>query len=100
MAMSRQSESGLETVALQRSNLERAIPNRSHTLRGRERPSRRRVVRDLHHQRRATDGETVLQGLPTFSCIEDDLDVSVLHPVDDVRAAFEHLFDRFVGDAL
>jgi hypothetical protein len=58
------------------------------------------VVGHLHHQRRAADLEAVFQGLLAFGGVEHQLDAAVLHHVDDVRTAFQHLLDQLDLDAL
>uniref|UniRef100_A0A0N4ZAF6 NAD-specific glutamate dehydrogenase n=1 Tax=Parastrongyloides trichosuri TaxID=131310 RepID=A0A0N4ZAF6_PARTI len=58
-----------------------------------------REVGRLHHQRRAADFEAVGQRLLALGGVEDQLDLAVLHRVDDVRTAFEHLVDQADLDA-
>ncbi len=64
-------------------------------LRHRVRSGRRGVIRDVPDQRRSADRLRVLEALPAFGGIEDQLYVAVLDPVDDMRAALRDLVDAF-----
>src|SRR5476649_449802 len=60
----------------------------------------RRVIGDLVHQRSAPQREAVGQCHRPIHRIEHELDLVVLHQVDDVRPAFEHLVDPLRGNAM
>uniref|UniRef100_A0A0N4ZAR3 NAD-specific glutamate dehydrogenase n=1 Tax=Parastrongyloides trichosuri TaxID=131310 RepID=A0A0N4ZAR3_PARTI len=81
-------------VALDRADIQFAVADGGDALRGGQRAGRRGVVGDLHHQGRAADREAVGQGLLAVRGVEDQLDLAVLHGVDDVWTAFQHLLDQ------
>jgi len=87
-------------IALQRPNLEIALGKGPDRLGGGKRPGGGGVIGYLHHQRRAAQGEAILHGLLALGRIEDELDIAVLHGVDNIGPALQHFFDPLDRQAL
>src|SRR3546814_8405184 len=61
---------------------------------------RRRIISDVGAKRRGADRLRILQRLPALGRVEDQLDVAVLDPVDDLRTALGNLVDALDRDPL
>src|SRR5690606_20847775 len=92
--------SGPSIIVLKRLYFKRVRAERADRLRRRIARRRRRIIGDVGRERRRADRLRILQALPAFGRVEDQLDVAVLDPVDDMRAALGDLVDALDLDAL